>query len=293
MVQIFELPEADSADAGSAPETAGLKPEAHPPTDPKKQIPVSLFIATPAFGCRMDTGFVVSMLRLQTKCLENGIEVLFQALGNESLIPRARNILTEQFIQTSSTHLLFLDADITFAPETIISMIKADKDVISCLYPKKCYNFDRFVQWAKKPTKEPIHQVPLDFNINLFQKGEDGTNRSHFQEGNLVRVLDAATGCLLIKRGVIEQMRERYREELFVKNDILNSNIKDYIALFDTGIEENKRYCSEDFLWCRRWQAMGGEIWADISQPLIHRGALVTDGDIRQRLKKKVCYDME
>ncbi len=297
MVQIFELPEAGSADAGSAPKTTGLKSEAQPLTDSKKQVPVSLFIATPAFGCRMDTGFVTSMLRLQTKCLENGIEVLFQALGNESLIPRARNILTEQFIQTSSTHLLFLDADITFAPETIISMIKTDKDVISCLYPKKCYNYERFAEWAKKPTKEPIHQVALDFNINLFQQSDDGTNRSHVQEGNLVRVLDAATGCLLIKRGVIEQMREKYRKELYVKNDILHSNIKDYIALFETYIDKgdpnNPRSLSEDFAWCRRWQAMGGEIWADISQPLIHRGSLVTDGDIRQRLKKKVCYDME
>ena len=37
-----------------------------------------------------------------------------------------------------------------------------------------------------------------------------------------------------------------------------------FSALFDTMIEpETKRYLSEDYTFCRRWQQMGGEIWMD------------------------------
>ena len=295
MVAIFELDDSNSQVQDPKPvpkqmqtQHALVTPALSATTPP----PVSVFIATPAFGCRMDIGFVISMLRLQTHCTNEGIQLMFQAIGNESLITRARNILTETYLQTPCTHLLFLDADISFAPETIVSMVRADKDVISCLYPKKNYDFEKVREWHKNPTQEPIHQVGLDFNINLFSQNNT-TSRSHVQEGNLVRVLDAATGCLLIKRDVIQKMKEHYRDKYYVKNDILGSNIKDYVALFDTAIDpENRRYCSEDFSWCRRWQAMGGEVWADISQPLIHRGYMVVDADITQRLKRKVSYDI-
>lgn len=297
MVQVFELPADDepSSQAATAPQerSAISQEQTVTPEAPKS---IALFIGTPAFACRMDVGFVMSLLRLQTECLRRGIQVMFQALGNESLIPRARNILTEQFIRSECTHLLFLDADISFSPESIIKMLAADKDVVACLYPKKYINYERLKDYLANPTEEPVNQVGLDFNINLFQqqhKSGDETVSSHVQEGTLVRVLDAATGCLLIKHQVIQRMKEAYKDTLYVKNDILGSNIESYIALFDCRIDDTtKRYESEDYAFCRRLQAIGGEVWADISQPLVHSGFLIQDGDIKQRLQKRVIYDV-
>lgn len=304
MVEVFELPDDEGeisqqtpsstpAPSSKKPPTPASGPQQAPPP-PKK---ASIFIGTPAFACRMDVGFVMSLLRFQTECLRRGVQVLFQALGNESLIPRARNILTEQFYRSGCTHLLFLDADISFAPESILQMLAADKDVIALLYPKKYINYERVNEVLKGDTKEPITQAGLDFNINLFREQHADGNKTvttHVQEGTLVRVLDAATGCLMIKREVVEKMKEHYKEDLYVKNDIIGSDIKDYVAIFDTLLErDTKLYKSEDYGFCRRWQLMGGEVWADISQPLVHSGFLIQEGDIRQRLRKAVSYSYD
>jgi hypothetical protein len=39
-------------------------------------------------------------------------------------------------------------------------------------------------------------------------------------------------------------------------------------------------YLSEDFSFCRRWTAMGGEIWADLESKLTHVGTVDFAGDI-------------
>ena len=42
-------------------------------------------------------------------------------------------------------------------------------------------------------------------------------------------------------------------------------------ALFDCGVEDG-HYFSEDWLFCKRWSKMGGNIFVDVSINLIHTG---------------------
>ena len=44
--------------------------------------------------------------------------------------------------------------------------------------------------------------------------------------------------------------------------------------------DQTGTYLSEDFSFCRRWTAMGGEIWADLQSKLTHVGAVDFTGDI-------------
>jgi hypothetical protein len=50
-------------------------------------------------------------------------------------------------------------------------------------------------------------------------------------------------------------------------------------ALFDTTIDEDGRYLSEDYTFCRRWQKMGGTIWLDPEIVLDHFGTIVYMGN--------------
>ena len=45
-------------------------------------------------------------------------------VGNESLIPRARNMSLAKFIYSDFTHLLFIDSDIEFPVQAVIDLIK-------------------------------------------------------------------------------------------------------------------------------------------------------------------------
>jgi hypothetical protein len=38
-------------------------------------------------------------------------------------------------------------------------------------------------------------------------------------------------------------------------------------------------YLPEDYTFCNRWRAMGGEIWVDVRSKFTHVGAYSYDGD--------------
>jgi hypothetical protein len=58
-------------------------------------------------------------------------------------------------------------------------------------------------------------------------------------------------------------------------------DLKDnFYALFDTMIDPiDKRYLSEDYTFCRRWQKIGGDIWLDPSISLNHYGSFCFQGN--------------
>jgi len=203
---------------------------------------------------------------LRQECQKRGIHMVVEFKGNESLVTRARNLLTEKFMQSDCTHLLFIDADISFLPEAVMSMLEYDKDIMTSIYAKKTYRWDD----AKNPERqsEPVIQRALDFNLNI-----KGTETIH--DKRYARVLDSATGFMLIKRSVIERMKQAYKS-LTCINDIQNVAIQEYVALFECMIDpETRRYLSEDFAFCRRWQLLGGDIWADIGNVLGHEGSMI------------------
>jgi len=48
---------------------------------------------------------------------------------------------------------------------------------------------------------------------------------------------------------------------------------ENFYSFFDTSIDpSDRRYLSEDYTFCRRWQDIGGDIWLDPSIALNHYG---------------------
>lgn len=242
---------------------------------------VRLYVATPCFGCQLSIAYLASLLNLHAACAMRGYEFMVDFIGNESLIERARNIFVARFLASNHTHLLFIDADIGFNPQAVFRLVESDKDVVTAVYPKKAFNWSDVQRKVADPTdKEPVHQMGLDFNINIAEKEQ------RVEANGFVRVLDSATGFMLIKRAVLERMTEHYREELYCVNDIIGQTTRDYVALFACMIDEStRRFLSEDYSFCRRYQKLGGDIWADVTTPLAHIGTMVFSGDIRQRFR--------
>ncbi len=242
----------------------------------------ALYIATPCYACMMEIQFVQSLLCLQIQCMARGVECYVDLVGNESLVQRARNILVARFLANSKfTHLLFIDADIAFDPETVFRCLDFDKDCVTAIYPKKAYLWE--VVEAKLATKspEPLTQQGLDFNINIIKNAQ--------MTNGFAPVLDAATGFMLISRTLLQKMYDAYRPTLYCVNDIMSGGpqrVEDYVAVFDCMIDpETKRYLSEDYAFSRRIQHIGGKVWADVASPLCHIGNYIYNGDIRTRAR--------
>lgn len=241
-----------------------------------------IFIATPCYGGMLTEPYFKSILRLVFFCDKHGIQLQFGTIANESLVTRARNTLTAFFLNSDCTHLFFIDSDIEFRVEDVIRLIAADKDVIVGAYPKKGINWTGVKDYIKRnaeATDDELACAGSEYAINFnFRSFED---RSIEVNDGLIALKDAGTGFMMIKRSTIEKMCAQH-PELQYNNDINVDKALDKhtYALFDTVIEEgSRRYLSEDYTFCRRWQAMNGQIWLDPNISLNHYGTIPFRGN--------------
>lgn len=246
--------------------------------------PPRLYVATPCYGCTMTHAFLCSVLQLHDVCAQRGVHLYTDFIGNESLVQRARNILAARFLNSNATHLLFIDADIAFPPSNVFRLLEFNKDIVTGVYPKKAYNWEGIEQKLRGENKvnEPVHMMGLDYNINL--EGSDTVLDNGF-----AKVLDSATGFMMIKREALVRMCAKFADTLSCVNDLPGNRedpryIQEYVAVFDCMIDpKTKRYLSEDYAFVRRAQEMGIDIWADLASPLCHIGSHNYDGDLSQR----------
>ena len=264
-----------------APSTQTANPEddvMYKLLDSKIEIPLGIlrqkhiFIATPCYGGQIGEPYFRSMMRFAILCNKYNIKYTISTLANESLVTRGRNTLTSFFMENKdATHLFFIDADIEFNPEDILRMVAYDKPIVVGAYPKKAINWDSILGAARadglQETAETIEGHSSNYVVNFdFLKDEKGNNTPQVQiEDNLVKLKDAGTGFMCINRDVIQKMFDKHPEYKYVNDINVDNKFEPYMyALFDTVIDpESRRYLSEDYMFCRTWQNMGGTVYLD------------------------------
>ncbi len=245
-----------------------------------------VMVGTPCYGGLMHEAYFHSMIKLLAEARKKGYNIHLNTMGNESLITRARNTIVSQFMDNEScTHLLFIDADIAFQPELVTKLIEYDKDVVTAIYPRKTIEWQNLQYYLKKEDTEALEQKLLGYNMNFA----DPMNIQ--VENGFVEVLDAATGFMLIKKEVFVKMKDYYPELKYTSDQIINNQrySSDWCySFFDCIIdEESNRYLSEDYTFCRRWQKMGGKIYAEIASSLTHFGTYGFRGNVSHKFAKK------
>jgi hypothetical protein len=213
-----------------------------------------LHIGIPCYGGMMSEPTVVSLLRFIMLATRSGLHWSIDTMVNESLVTRARNnLMAKMMTNINATHFMFIDADIRFQPESILQMIACNQDVIGGLYPKK--------------------SLPANYVINLKPEVKVA--------GDIFTVDTMGTGFLLFKRHVYEKLCAAHPETKYVDDVNLGKQYEPYMySIFDTIIDEKGHYLSEDWTFCRRWQKLGGEIWAHSKVLLNHIGHYEFQGDL-------------
>ena len=229
--------------------------------------PPLVFVATPCFGGLVTTGYTMSILKLMQRTEEFGFSVSINLLGRDSLVTRSRNTLVSQFLgMKDATHLMFIDADIAFEPDLIKRMVDFDEDVVGGMYPVKALRWDAPSHiWSREPATAAALQY-----VGKFCEGAERERRGAFVTG-----VYCATGFMLIKRRVFEQMIAAHPECAYSSDHVYTPTAARRMnyALFECTIDpETREYLSEDFGFCRTWRALGGKIWLDVEGALVHTG---------------------
>ena len=241
---------------------------------------MKLFLSTPCYGGLCLEKYMSSLIKLQIALIrKGGIQLMIDTTENESLVHRARNVAVGRFMQkTDADYFLFIDADVEFDAESVIRLLDSGYDLSCAIYPKKVVMWDQAKRAVENGDDRNLAMISASLVANVGA-------RKRTVENGFVEVLDGPTGFMMIKRSVFEEMEQKF-PELMCKNDHQNRDFDDYCALFDCMIDpESRRYLSEDYAFCRRYQQCGGRIYADCYTTLGHVGNLPFSGCLNDRLK--------
>ncbi|MBU6456368.1 MAG: hypothetical protein KGQ48_02380 [Bradyrhizobium sp.] len=239
---------------------------------------IHLVVATPCFGGQVSSIYVRSIFKLQS-AMRSKPNAEFKVLlrDGDALITRARaNLMTQFLDDPTTTHFLFVDADIGFTPKQVFRLIESGLDVVAGLYPIKRVNWDK-ARRAMASNKPNVPACSLDYVLEI-----NDPDHVEVVDG-FTRVRYAGTGFLMIRRHVFEKMCAANPALQFFHEHSLDglAGSPNRFALFECMIDTGTgTYLSEDFAFCKRWTDIGGEIWADLESRLDHVGPSVFSGDI-------------
>jgi hypothetical protein len=257
---------------------------------------LKILLATPASDGYVCAGYHKAVLDTLLAFKEEFPHIQFQSkILPMSLLPRARNICASIVLNDPSfTHVLFIDSDMCFWPELIANMLAFNQPVTGVVYPKRHFNYDTYLEAGAQFRNPMLARVLAADYIGgeghlVTTPGPDGEPIFEMQDG-FVRTTYAGTGILLIARGVLEAMLERYPELWVEKPNMQSAGLEGgLLQCFDplgmTG--ENGLILGEDYAFCRRWvEGCGGEIWVNVDQPVLHIGQETFAGKYVHKLER-------
>lgn len=143
---------------------------------------MKLCIATPSHSGQVCVPFAVSLTNTVKALTSEGIEVQWRVLCFASFIHVVRDKMAREFMASDYTDLLFIDDDMGWDTEGLLTMLAADVDVVGAICPKKTEK----ASWA----------------VNLLRDG--------VEQNGLLECAYVGTAILRIRRGAFEKMPGQY-----------------------------------------------------------------------------------
>ena len=234
---------------------------------------IKIMVCTPCHS-EVSMHYTQAVLKFQLECMKRNIMVSFSLLKS-SLVTQGRNLCVAEFLNHKDNYdyLLFIDSDISFKPETIFKMIDADKDIIACPYPMKMFETDKM--WKKIKETDMVKSEEDLLSSGYMYPIKIGKNELIVDKG-VMEVTHAPTGCMLIKRNVIDKLIAKHPELEIYQPTVINgkeTKKENFYNLFDTLHDpETKRYFGEDFGFCQRWTDIGGKVYVYVMDHISHIG---------------------
>jgi len=241
-----------------------------------------IYLATPCYGGVLHLHFMQSVLALQEACRDRGIGLHIDLMGGDALITRARSRLAARFLAyAQATHILFIDADIGFAPENVFRLLEADKPLIAAVCPLKFIDWEK-ARAAAKAGAPDLMAASLGYVVRFIPTPDHSVE----VKNGIAKVAYGGTGFLMIRREAMQQLVDAHPELRAKMGDMGDRLAGEAVMVFETMIEpETGQYLSEDYAFCRRWHDLGGEIWADMEARLTHVGAAAYSGSLVQAMR--------
>ena len=246
-----------------------------------------IFVATPMYGGMCSGVYAKSTADLAILTTQYGIVCRFFYLFNESLITRARNYLVDEFLRSDCTHLMFIDSDIGFNPQDILSLLAiaepgSEFDIVCGPYPKKTIAWEKIKRAVDKGfadvDPEKLNRYVGDYVFNPV----DGQGEIKIDEP--VEVMEGGTGFMMVQRNALVKYMAAYPEFMYKPDHVRTKSFdgsRDIMAFFDCVIDlDSRRYLSEDYMFCQWSRKAGIKVWLCPWMELQHIGSYTFGGSL-------------
>jgi len=200
---------------------------------------LKVFVAVPCYDGTVGVETVRSLFDEQAVGMGAGVEVATAFLPGCSLISVARNELAQQFMDSDSDVMVFVDSDVSWDAGDLIRLATRPVDLVGGAY-------------RLKKSEEAYPVAWLD-------------RAELWAENGLLEVKHIPTGFMAIKRPVFEAFQKKYPERKYT-----NQGRKAF-CYFHCPYEDGILW-GEDSRFCHEWREMGGKVWLDPELSLLHTG---------------------
>ena len=218
-----------------------------------------IMLATTAYDS-LDASYVFSIQRSRQALEEAGYLTSYMLLSGNCHVDDARNRVVQEFLLTDCTDLVFLDADVSWEPGSLIKLVSYDCDIVGGVYP---YRRDG----------EGIASFSMPV---LMMPGEVETS-----DQGLIEVDGLPTGFMRIRRVVLETLAKE-AGHYFHQGDRRSETP----LLFERVLTDGTRW-GGDLNFCRKWIATGGKVWAAPEMYLGHTTKAVLNDSLGAALRRE------
>lgn len=199
-----------------------------------------ILFCTPCYGGLVTSAYLNSALKLKAEMMTLGMDHGWLTGTNESLVHRARMEMTAEFLKSEFSHMMWIDADIEFAPEDVATIWNLEADIGVGVYAMKKKDKQWFAAWKDGALVKDLDQYDGPIEVDY-----------------------AGTGFMLIKRQVIETLAKT-AESYEGPNGMVPALYM--TPIWNGGLE------SEDYFFCRKAREAGFKVMMDPRVRLGHYG---------------------
>lgn len=212
--------------------------------------PRDIFIGIPAHDHKVSIPTLNSLIAGVYELAQGGMTMTLFCWSGDSLLCHARNVLLAKFLESDSSDFVFVDSDIAWEPGALRKMVEQPVDFVAGVYRKKLDDEGYPVNYLN--------------NAELWADPETG----------LLELADIPIGFTRLSRKAVEQMTEAAKDRPFRHHNAPDLQCH---VIFDNEYErgggDNGQFFGEDYVFCRKWRALGGKVWSDPYLKLTHCGA--------------------
>lgn len=213
-----------------------------------------VMLATTAYE-GVDAGYAFAIARSREALSVAGIASAYLILQGNCHVDDARNTVVRDFLESDCQDLIFLDADVSWDPQSLVQLCAYDVDVVGGVYPYR--------------RESGAEEMPVRMKAGCFVPDERG----------LMEVEGLPTGFLRIRRTVLEQMAAASPVYMTERGEVTP-------VLFERGVLNGKRM-GGDIAFCQKWRTMGGQLYAVPDMVLRHVGRVIAEDSLSAALRRQ------